>query len=191
MDQAKFLTEHCPWMGEMQKHLGKAEVPGPTTAGFIAHWLKKLGTPWRDDETPWCGTAVAGCLEALDMPYPKAYYRARAWVGFGRPIATSKASALALRRLIPYGALMVLDRPPRASDGHVGFYAGSGERSDGPAVSLLGGNQGNKVSYATFPMSRVIYVAWLDLLLDPYAGQMLVAKANGKAMMPPASRSEA
>lgn len=188
----ELLRMHCPWVLEMRKHLGGREVPGPETAGFIANWLRRLGAPWADDETPWCGVAMAGCMEAAGLPFPRAYYRARQWVGFGRSIANGKASVAAVRRGIPYGALMVLDRPPRASDGHVGIYAGYAERSDGPAISLLAGNQGNAVSYATFPLSRVIYVGWpTEKPLSVDLGRYLIARALGFAPMPAASPGEA
>jgi uncharacterized protein (TIGR02594 family) len=180
------ILRYCPWVLELRRFVGQAEIPGPQTAPFILNWLRVLHTPWLDDESPWCGVAAAGCMEAVGLKYPTLYYRARSWVGFGRTIANGKAQVAASRRLIPYGALMVLDRPPRASDGHVGFYTGTAELSTGPAIVLLAGNQGNRVSYSTFPLSRVIYVGWPTPTPDlpPDIGRLLVSRALGVPLAP-------
>jgi uncharacterized protein (TIGR02594 family) len=186
------ILRFCPWVLEMRRFLGKAETPGPQTAPFISKWLKTLHAPWLDDETPWCGTAVAGCLEAVGLQYPKTYYRARSWVGFGIPIATGKAEVADRWPHIPYGALLVLDRPPSTSDGHVGFYAGTAQRTDTPqAVSLLAGNQGNAVTFASFPMRRVIYAGWPGPSLSFPQSRALIAAALDTRTMPPASGGEA
>lgn len=191
MTHAEMILRFCPWVEELQSYLGRAEMPGPATAPFITRWLRALHTPWTNDETPWCGVAMAGVLDACGLSYPKLYYRARQWVNFGIPLAIGKTEVAKSFRIVPYGAVCVLDRPPRAGDGHVGIYMGRVERSDGPRVSLLAGNQGNAVTYATFPQSRVIYLGWPDKLPSPAIRSVLVAKALGITTMPPASGGEA
>lgn len=191
MTHAEMILRYCPWVAELQSFLGRAETPGPATAPFIARWLRKLHTPWTDDETPWCGVAMAGVLDACSLPYPRMYYRARKWVGFGIPLATGKTEVAKYIRTAPYGAVCVLDRPPREGDGHVGIYCGRAERSDGPIINLLAGNQGNAVTYATFPQSRVIYLGWPDKLPPRAIFHVLNAKALGITTMPPASGGEA
>lgn len=187
------LSRRAPWVPEMQQYLGRAEIPGPRTAPFIANWLRRLHTPWTDDETPWCGVAMAGVMEALGLPYPRMYYRARKWVGYGRPIATGKAEVARMARSIPYGAICVLDRPPSPSDGHVGIYCGLRQPTGAAStISLLAGNQGNAVTYASFPLYRVLYVGWpAEATLTANARHILIATALGLTVMPPASGGEA
>lgn len=182
--QTQDLTRmYCPWMAIGGSLQGMAEVPGPKTAGFIAAMLKGLHAWWGDDETPWCGVFVAHCLQAAGLPLAKEWWRARGWQGYGRSFPLSTSS-----RDIPYGALVVLDRPPRPRDGHVGFFAGRVERSDwrNGGVSLLGGNQGNAVRYASFPRDRVVYWAWPGDALPVTIGRLLVAKGNGLLHAAPA-----
>jgi uncharacterized protein (TIGR02594 family) len=170
-----------------QDLLGQAEIPGPKTAGFIAGMLKGLHAWWGDDETPWCGVFVAHCLKAAGLPIAKQWWRARGWEGFGTPYAPDRFA-----REIPYGALVVLDRPPGKSHGHVGFYTKPTLLRDGPGLVLLGGNQDNQVSYASYPRRRVVYWCWpgtsapYDFLLA-----RLVGVANGTAVLAEPSKSEA
>jgi uncharacterized protein (TIGR02594 family) len=135
--------------------LGGAEIPGPKTAGFIAAMLKGLHAWWGDDETPWCGVFVAHCLKASGLPIAKQWWRARGWVGFGQEFSLGHKP-----RHIPYGALVVLERPPSQHSGHVGFLARPTSFTNGSGVVLLGGNQDNKVSYARYPIGRVLWWGW-------------------------------
>jgi uncharacterized protein (TIGR02594 family) len=169
-----------------QDLLGQAEIPGPKTAGFIAGMLKGLHAWWGDDETPWCGVFVAHCLKAAGLPIAKQWWRARGWVGHGFLYATSRPVLD-----IPYGALVVLDRPPSKSHGHVGFHVKATHFNDGPGVVLLGGNQGNKVSYASYPKRRVIYWCWPGAMLPYDETLRLVGLANGGHVDYTTSASEA
>ena len=54
------------------------------------------------------------------------------------------------------GCVAVLERPPDPASGHVGFF----HSQAGGRVFLLGGNQGDKVSIASFPESMVIAYRW-------------------------------
>lgn len=131
------------WLIEARKHEGVAEIPGPKTSGVIAGWLKKLNAWWSDDETPWCGVFVAYCIQAAGLPLPKYWMRAKAWAEWG-----SRLSAP-----VP-GCIAVLERQ---GGGHVFFVIG--RTPEGNLVGI-GGNQGNKVSIATFERHRVIAYVW-------------------------------
>lgn len=180
MDKTQLLTHYAPWLLEATRLLGTTETPGPKTTGAIAAMLKGLHAWWGDDETPWCGTFVAHCLKSSSMPIAKQWWRARGWEGFGQELVVPKTSAGV--RHIPYGALVVLSRPPRPADGHVGFFAGRVAHStwNGGGVSLLAGNQGNAVGFASFPLERVVYWCWPGASLSRVSGECLVALANGQ-----------
>lgn len=179
MTAAEMILRHCPWMAEAKSHLGKAEIPGVQTAGFIAAMLRNVHAWWGDDETPWCGVFVAHCLKTAGRPLAKQWWKARGWVGYGYPWP--------LRNAIPYGALVVLNRPPRVSDGHVGFFTGRVQMQQWPTggVKLLAGNQGNKVCHASFDARRVIYWGWPgESLPAPDVMSLLAAYAASNVASP-------
>jgi uncharacterized protein (TIGR02594 family) len=121
-----------------RRDIGLREIKGPKHAGRIVEMLRKVGAWWQDDETPWCGVALAAWMKEAGLAYPKAYYRALAWLDYG--VACSSQ----------YGAIAVLTRK---GGGHVGIV--TGVTSNGSHVRLLGGNQGDAVSEAWFPVERV------------------------------------
>lgn len=135
-----------PWVAEARKHIGLAEIPGKNHNPKIINWLISLGAWWRDDETPWCGVFVAYCLKTAGRPIPKHWYRAKEYENYGTDL-TKPA----------YGCFAVMSRQ---GGGHVGIVVG--EVSKGGDLLVLGGNQGNKVSIARFPRSRVTAYVWPD-----------------------------
>lgn len=146
-----------PWLVEARKHVGLREVPGKTHAPMIQRWLRKLGAWWEDDETPWCGTFVAACLQAAHEPVPKAWYRARAYLELGKGLPDPVL-----------GAVVVFTRE---LGGHVGFVVGEDEYG---RLMVLGGNQGNAVSIAPFDPARVLGFRWPSAVLAPAAGLPLI-----------------
>ena len=131
------------WLEVARRYIGLKEIPGKDTAPTIARWLGQLRAWWSDDETPWCGVFVAACLHEANMPYPKHWYRARAYLGYGvpRPIPT-------------YGSIVVYER---RGGGHVGFIVGRDRLGN---LMTLGGNQSNQVSIAPFDPRRVLGYRW-------------------------------
>lgn len=125
-------------MDEANNLIGTAEIKGKDTNLKIKSWLSRLRAWWSDDETPWCGTFVAHCLQINGYPIVKEWYRAKSWLEYG------------VRLDAPcYGCLVIFNR---TGGGHVGFCVGRDNRG---RLLVLGGNQGDKVSIAPFEMSRV------------------------------------
>jgi uncharacterized protein (TIGR02594 family) len=131
------------WLDYARTFIGLREIPGVKTAGVIEGWLVKLGAWWRDDETPWCGTFVAAMFQQTGINLPQHWYRARGWLDWGTPLVSPAV-----------GCVAVLERD---GGGHVGFVVGQDEHGN---ILMLGGNQGNAVSIAAFPRSRVIGYRW-------------------------------
>jgi len=127
------------WLVEAKVHVGLAEVPGKDNNPTLQRWLRELGAWWSDDGTAWCGTFVAHCLRHCALPVPPAWYRARAWADYGIALATPL-----------YGCIVVFSR---TGGGHVGFVVGVDPAG---RLRVLGGNQGDRVSYAWFDPARVI-----------------------------------
>ena len=132
-----------PWLMAARLDLGTAELHGAPTAPKIAGWLMDLGAWWRDDETPWCGTAVAHWLKTAGQPLPEAWYRARAWADWG---VAADCRAL--------GAVAVFER---AGGGHVGLLVGVDADDH---LMILGGNQGDAVRISPFDPARLVALRW-------------------------------
>lgn len=137
------MSAEPKWMTEARKHIGLAEIPGPKHHKEILRWLKKLQAWWSEDETPWCGTFVAHCMQEADLPIPTFWMRAKAWSEWGTRLSSP----------VP-GCVVVFERK---GGGHVGFVVG---RTSNNLLMVLGGNQGNRVSIAPFESSRVIGYFW-------------------------------
>lgn len=145
------------WMARARMHLGLREIPGPKTAPTIGRWLERLRAWWRDDETPWCGTFAAAVIQESGFRLPKHWYRAKGWLDWGVPLANPEV-----------GCIVVFERP---GGGHVGFVVG---RDLAGALVVLGGNQGNAVSIASFDRSRVIGYRWPATTAPQFAALPLI-----------------
>ena len=133
------------WVEIALQDLGLAEIPGKKTQNKIASWLLKLKAWWTDDETPWCGVAMAAWMKECMLPYPKLYMRAKSWSTWGVEVPKDKAF---------YGCVGVWNR---SGGGHVGIIVGINENG---YHMVLGGNQGNKVSIVAISPDRLESVRW-------------------------------
>jgi uncharacterized protein (TIGR02594 family) len=122
-----------------RRDIGVREIKGPKHSGRILEMLIRLRAWWSDDETPWCGVAVAAWLSEAGYPIPKHYYRALAWSDYGQQLGAPC-----------HGAIAVLTRK---GGGHVGLV--TGVTPDLSHVRLLGGNQNDAVNESWFPASRI------------------------------------
>jgi uncharacterized protein (TIGR02594 family) len=132
------------WLAEAYKHEGLKEVPGPRHNPVIQGWLRRLKAWWTDDETPWCGTFVAHCLEAAGQPIIPNWFRARDWAVYGANLRATHVAP---------GAILVFSR---AGGGHVGFYVGESALY----YYVLGGNQKNQVRVDPIAKARCIAIRW-------------------------------
>ena len=132
-----------PWMAIARSKLGIHEIPGPEANAFIVECLESttLGRPEnQSDETAWCSAFANRVLQLAGVKGTNSAW-ARSWLEWGREPTDDEFGA---------GVVVVLGRGPNS--GHVGFM----EDWDDNRVKLLGGNQGDAVSEAWFPMSRVL-----------------------------------
>jgi uncharacterized protein (TIGR02594 family) len=131
------------WLTVARRDIGLAEIPGKQHAPRIVTWLKQLGAWWSDDETPWCGVALAAWMRESGIALPKHWYRAKAWLDWG--------TALNVPVL---GCVVVFER---TGGGHVGLVVGYDRTNN---LLVLGGNQNNRVSIAAFSRARVAGYRW-------------------------------
>jgi uncharacterized protein (TIGR02594 family) len=127
-----------------RKDLGMAEVPGGKSHPRIqlaietaARWLDG-----DDSKTAWCGCLMGlWCLE-LGLGVPKAYYRAISWLDWGHEVKKADAEL---------GDVVVLKRPG-------GHHVALLDHIDGGRWHLLGGNQSNTTSIASYADGLVLGV---------------------------------
>lgn len=133
--------------------LGTREAPGAVANLQILSWLR-LDNSWpTDDAVPWCSAFANYVAKLLGLPRSRDL-RARSWLRVGSPVPLAIAEegfdvVVLARGEGPQPGPDVADAP-----GHVGFYCGH----DAEVVRVLGGNQGDAVTIAEFPVERVLGV---------------------------------
>jgi uncharacterized protein (TIGR02594 family) len=136
-----------------RRFTGLKEVPGAIHNPAIVAMLQLVTPGVVDDETPWCSAFVNAVQFLADLPMSHSL-GARSWLLVGVDVPLNDAAL---------GDIVVLSRGrlpqpgpevTRMAAGHVGYYAGR----DGGSVHVLGGNQGNTVSIAAFPINRILSV---------------------------------
>jgi uncharacterized protein (TIGR02594 family) len=121
---------------EALKLYGTQEIVGKAHSPAILGWLKELGFSWiKDDETAWCGTALAiaavrAGVAIRNPEMPRAFW----WLGWGTPVAVPELSDVLVFAF-----------------SHVGIYVGE----DQTHYHVLGGNQGNRHGIARFPKNTL------------------------------------
>ncbi|HWV83786.1 MAG TPA: TIGR02594 family protein [Hyphomicrobiaceae bacterium] len=128
------------WMAEAWRELGQSEVPGSAHNPRIVAMFDELGYPDQSDETAWCAAFVGACLERAGISSTRSL-RARTYLEWGVPADDPAV-----------GAVVVLERGSDPALGHVGFLVGMTDTS----VMLLGGNQSNAATVATFDRELVL-----------------------------------
>jgi len=125
-------------------HDGLSEVRGPRSNPMIIAWIRRFFAGSTDDSTiAWCGIARHEAALATDTPSVPKPFRARSWLAYGEAIAIDE---------IEPGDTVVFRR---GAAGHVGVYGGP--HVDG-RVFVWGGNQGNKISRAVYPIRDILGV---------------------------------
>jgi uncharacterized protein (TIGR02594 family) len=150
-------------------YIGQREIPGREHNALIVQWWRAIRRGGiRDDETPWCAAFVGACLEEVGIRSSR-FESAASYLAWGQH----------LMRPAP-GCIVVLSRS--GGGGHVGFLAGADVLGN---LLILGGNQGNAVNVAAFPMTRVQGLRWPEGWPLPAPGAPLTLASA------PASTSEA
>ena len=134
--------------------LGLAEIPGAGEHPAIRWAFDLAGLPLAHDDTEaWCGSWQGLTAYLAGEPVPAYPARARSWLSVGLEIQLMDALE---------GDTLVLSRGgdqqpgPEVLDaqGHVGRLVS--HDADLQEVRILAGNQGNRVSIASFPDSRIL-----------------------------------
>lgn len=135
-----------------QRFVGLAEIAGPRNNGFIV-WAHSLCGLDAADEVPWCSAFVNALAWMLRLPRSKSS-AARSWLNVGTPVEINDARAGFDVVILKRGAGPQPGPEIINAVGHVGLFAGV----DQAFVLVLGGNQGDAVSIARFPIASVLGV---------------------------------
>lgn len=138
------------WLTWARAEVGTTEIVGPKhEQRVLEYWdIGKVPLDVNDDETPWCAAFACAAIEATAHNRYRSPRTARAR-GFEPGPHTKVCDNVV-------GAIVVLSSDRGAASGHVGFL----ESVSKDRVLLLGGNQGNRVCVASFPLERVVAVVW-------------------------------
>ena len=125
---------------------GTVEVPGATEHNpRILEYHASVTGGFDENEIPWCSSFVNWCMEQSDIPGTNSA-AARSWEKWGKKLGTPKT-----------GAVAVFWRDSKTSSkGHVGFYV----KENSTHVSVLGGNQGDRISIDQYPKARLLGYRW-------------------------------
>lgn len=125
-------------------YLGEKEWPGakhnPVIAGFFA---ASDNAHVLDDETSWCA-AFAGAVLAQIGLKGTGKLNARSYLDWGVPVE--------IRSAAPGDVVIFWRGNPTGWQGHVAFLV----RFEGDKVIVRGGNQGDAVTDAPYPVSRIL-----------------------------------
>lgn len=127
------------------RELGVAEIPGPKANARIAEYLGRVGAG-SSDETPWCAAFVNWVLEQAGI------------AGTGKPNARSFldiGESIEWQHAQPGDIVVFWRGTPDGWQGHVAFFWAA---FDDDSIQVLGGNQNDAVSIATYPVRRVLGV---------------------------------
>ena len=147
---ANWFPQHGPpWfrVAERERLSGVEELPGAAHNPRILeyHRTTTLGHNMASkDETPWCSSFVNFCMVMSGFRGTNSA-SARSWLRWGRGLPQPAL-----------GCIVVLRRGNSPTLGHVAFFT----RSTRQHVSLLGGNQGNRVKVSRYKWSDVLGLRW-------------------------------
>lgn len=133
------------WTALARDYIGTAEIPGSRHNKDIVEMHRSVSGVAHSDETPWCA-AYANFILGKAGIKGTGSLMARSFSRWGDDVKGDP----------PVGAIVVLSSSRGPASGHVGFCVGV----DSSYVHLLGGNQGDKVSIAKFPKSKIVAVRW-------------------------------
>lgn len=118
-----------------------AELRGKASNPRIEHYFSWTSLGEQPDGTAWCAAFVSFCLGAAgELRMGDGSARAVNWLAWGKTLSEPRP-----------GCIVVLKPQARGTSGHVGFWVGEA----GGRVTLLGGNQGGRVSQQPYPRGEV------------------------------------
>ncbi len=151
-------------------YLGLEEWPGARHNPEIMAMFGAVGHGWVEgDEVPWCAAYCGAVLAQLGLPHT-GKLNARSYLEWGVPVDLAAA--------LPGDIVVFWRGSPNGWEGHVAFLV----RRDGDRLLVRGGNQGNRVSDAWYPVARLLGVRRYSAELAQLARPTLREGMRGQAV---------
>ena len=133
------------WLELAEAELGTKEVVGKADNPRIMAYYADAGHPEiAHDEVAWCAAFTNAMLARAGLRGTNSL-AARSFERYGTKLAAPEV-----------GCIAVFPRGKKSWEGHVGIVA----EVVGSSVVLLGGNQGNAVSLARYPIAKAVAWRW-------------------------------
>jgi uncharacterized protein (TIGR02594 family) len=136
----------APWMRIAIAEKGVSEIKGGQHNRRIVEYHAATGLAAKEDEVAWCASFVNWCLKQARIQGNNSA-RARDFGTWGRGLDTPR-----------YGCIVHLHRAPKGVDGRTGSSSGNHVAffisQTATHITLLGGNQGNRVRESSYPLSQ-------------------------------------
>lgn len=133
------------WLAEARALVGLKEIVGSRHEKKVVQFFADAGHAWvKDDETAWCAAFVNAMLAKAGVKGTGSL-AARSFLKWGEKLKAPKP-----------GCIVVFKRGNSSWQGHVAFFI----RTVGASIEVLGGNQGNAVSIAKYPKSKLLGYRW-------------------------------
>lgn len=134
-----------PWLQAAWAEFGVREIPGKEDAPEILRYFRDAGdTNVETEATPWCAAFLGAMLKRAGYAGTGSLL-ARSYLDWGDRLDDAR-----------FGAVAVLSRGDDPNAGHVGFLLSD---TNGK-LYLLGGNQGDAVTVASFDKARLLGLRW-------------------------------
>ena len=134
-----------PWLQAAWAEFGVREIPGKEDAPEILRYFRDAGDMNVETEaTPWCAAFLGAMLKRAGYAGTGSLL-ARSYLDWGDRLDDAR-----------FGAVAVLSRGDDPNAGHVGFLLSD---TNGK-LYLLGGNQGDAVTVASFDKARLLGLRW-------------------------------
>ncbi|HRQ17687.1 MAG TPA: TIGR02594 family protein [Agriterribacter sp.] len=153
---------------EAMKYLGTKEIPGKQSNPVILNMAKELGIGdiYTNDDTAWCALFISYICKKVGKPIPFAGYhflRAASFSKWGKAVGRGNAML---------GDILVFTRQ---GGGHVGLYIAETEKT----FIVLGGNQGNAVSFTEIAKDRLSDVRRYYSIAPPVSAKKYYVNSSG------------
>jgi uncharacterized protein (TIGR02594 family) len=148
-----------PWLQVAEGELGVHEIPGPKSESRIIEYHATTTLMATSDEVPWCSSFMNWAMSQVKIRGTGSA-AARSWLRWGVRLGVPAFGCVAvLSRDGNQPAQLTRDEltTGRYLPGHVGPWIGD---VNSTTIRLIGGNQGDAVSIANFPKSRLLGYFW-------------------------------
>ncbi len=144
-----------PWLRTMQREAraGVREIPGPEHNPRILVYGKSVTYTVTTDEIPWCSNLVNWCFMELEMERTRSA-AARSWLMWGIPLQHAALGAVCI---LKRGGGDQPGKDTIDAPGHVGLLT---DMLEPETVTIMAGNQGNRICEDVFPLDRLLDMRW-------------------------------